>query len=80
MPPEVLLTVYLIAGLVIAVSLCAAGIFAAITGRSSFGTEDRMTVWRIFSISSGSGGLGLIFCGVALFALCLILLFQIVAR
>jgi hypothetical protein len=75
-----LLTVYLIAGLLVAVSLCGAGIYAAITGRSDYGGEDRISVLGFFSISSRGGALGLIFCGIALFALPLILLFRIVSH
>jgi len=71
---EVLLAVYLIAGLLIAVALCGVGTHAAITGRRISGAENRLSVLRLFSISSRGGALGLIFAGMAMFALCLILL------
>jgi hypothetical protein len=71
---EVLLTVYLIAGLLIAVTLCGVGVYSAITGRRVTGAENRLSVLGLFSISSRGGVLGLIFAGIAIFALCLILL------
>jgi hypothetical protein len=71
---EVLLTVYLVAGLLIAATLCGVGMYAAITGRRVSGAENTLSVLRLVSISSRGGALGLIFAGMAMFGLCLILL------
>jgi hypothetical protein len=68
---EVLLTVYLVAGLLIAATLCGVGMYAAITGRRVSGAENRLNLLGLFSISSSGGVLGLIFAGIATFALCL---------
>ena len=77
---EVLLTVYLVAGLLIAATLCGVGMYAAITGRRVSGAENRLNVLGLFSISSSGGVLGLIFAGMAVFTLCLILLSRLIPR
>ena len=77
---EGLLAVYFVAGLSTAVMLCSAGIYAAISGRNSFGAEDQMKILGFLWISSRGGALGLIFAGISLFALCLIFLSRIALR
>jgi hypothetical protein len=80
MSRETLQAVFLIAGLCIAVALFGAGIYTAITGRIVQGSQGKITVFRVFSISSGSGSLGLIFSGIALFTLCLLFLARSLPR
>jgi len=67
-------TVFLIAGLCIAIALFSVGIYNAITGRIVRGSQEKIIVFWVFSISSSSGSLGLVFSGIALFAMCLFFL------
>lgn len=77
---KVLFTVSLIAALIAACSLIGFGLYAAMSGRSAPGSEDKISVLGIFSISSQGGALGLVFSGMALFALCIAFLSRFVPR
>jgi hypothetical protein len=81
MPLKALLSIYLIAGLVLATFLCSYGIFAAITGRNVSGSaEERIRVLGFFSLSSHGNPLGYVLGGIAVFALCLIVLTRYIPR
>jgi hypothetical protein len=80
MSRETLQAVFLIAGLCVAVALFGAGIYTAITGRIVQASQEKITVFWVFSISSGSGSLGFIFSGIALFTLCLLFLARSLPR
>jgi len=77
---KALFTAYLVVSLVVAPALVGSGIYIAIIGRSAYGPEDRISILGFFSISSHGGAVGLIFSGLALLALCLILLSRFVPR
>jgi hypothetical protein len=81
MPRELLLNIYLIAGLLLATSLCGYGLFAAITGRRVSGGEgERIDVFGFFSLFTNGNPLGYVHSGIAVFALCLIILSRHIPR
>lgn len=77
---NVLLTAYLIAGLLLAIALCGAGIYGAVIGRSTYGSENKINILGLFSISSSGGALGFVFSGIALFVVCLVFLVRFALR
>jgi hypothetical protein len=70
----------LIGGLVAALALFGAGIYMAITKRTSPGPEDRLDILGLFSIRTHGDAVGLVFAGLVLIALCLILVSRLVSR